>query len=373
MIQLGSNGPLLPSIGLGCMGLGGRYERDETHDQEAIALIEAAYDLGVCFFDTAEVYGAGHGEEVLGQACKSLGDNVFISDKFSAVNLRKKDVVLACENSLKRLRRARIDLYQPHWPDPEVPFEETLEGLLKLHQSGKIGWVGASNMTSAQIAQWNRLAPDALKLVSVQQDYSLFARFCEYQILPYCYENAVTPIAYSPLGQGKAVLSKRQDKILSGLSSDKGVGVYALMLAWVIHSQKNLAIPMTSSLTHLKDNLKALEVRLSDQDERELSNLFAIQVEEIDVNRIEVLTSHTGKAFKNRKDAETNVLGLSPSPMKLAEELKSGEMLKPVKVRPHPEKVGFYQLYEGQLRYWGWVIAHDEMRPIAAVIEEKVL
>ncbi|MDV7339024.1 aldo/keto reductase [Terasakiella sp. A23] len=373
MITFAHNSLELPAIGFGCMGLGGRYEREDQNDKAAQSIIRLAYELGVRFFDTAEVYGAGHGEEVLGQAVKGLGKDVFISSKFSASHAAAKDVKTACENSLKRLDRDHIDLYQCHWPNPDVPFEETLGALDDLRTCGKIRYVGFSNVTSAQLAELKKLCPAGLDVVSAQQDYSLVERFCEHRILPYCQENDVTLIAYSPLGQGKVDLSGARAAVLHDLASTHGVTQYAVMLAWVIHARNVMAIPMTQNPDHLRANMTALDVSLKEDEYEALSDAFALNVAEIDTDRIEVLTSHTGKSFKTRKEAEQNTLNLSPSPMKLAEELKIGEMLKPVKIREHPEKKGFYQLYEGQLRFWGWVIAHDGKKPIAALIEKKKL
>ena len=372
-MKLGIKGPDLPSVGFGCMGLGGRYERDDSQDEKAISVIRSAFDMGLRLFDTAEVYGAGYGEEVLGRAIVKDRADVFISSKFSASNAAYDDVISACEGSLRRLGTDYIDLYQCHWPNPDIPFEETLNALSKLRENGKIRYAGFSNVTPAQLRNILAEVPAGLDVVSVQQDYSLIERFAEHKMLPFCQENDVTLIAYSPLGQGRVDLSGGRKELLDDLSSTYNASHYAIMLAWVIYQQNVMAIPMTSNVDHLKSNLSALSFSLNEGQYNQLSDAFSVCIEEIDTNKIEVLTSHTGKAFKTRAEAEANSLNLSPSPQALTLELKDGDMLKPVKVRPKAGHPGYYELYEGQLRFWGWVLAFDGQKAIPALIEEKHL
>ncbi len=145
--QLNDLGLTLPPIGQGTMGIGGYYEKDCTRDAEWIAGLRRGIDLGLTLIDTAEVYGAGHSEELVGQAIKEVRDEVFLVSKFSAEHSRVSQVIAAAERSLRRLGTDRIDLYQPHWPNPSVPFEETAEALEILVQSGKVRFVGLSNFS----------------------------------------------------------------------------------------------------------------------------------------------------------------------------------------------------------------------------------
>jgi aryl-alcohol dehydrogenase-like predicted oxidoreductase len=363
----------LPQIGLGCMGLGGRFEKDAQNDSDAINLIREAFDMGVRLFDTAEVYGAGHGEEVLGKAFSTDREKAFIASKFSASNAKYDSVIKACNASLKRLNTDYIDLYQCHWPNVEVPFEETLAALEELRKAGKIRFAGFSNVTTVQLREILEKTPSQLSVCSVQQDYSLIERFVERKVLPYCGDNALAMIAYSPLGQGKMVLKGNRLEVLNALAQKYNVSIYAIMLSFVTYKNFVFAIPMTSSLVHLRSNWEALGVALKQEEYDALSKAFAPNIQDIDVDCINVLVSHSGKVFKTRQEAQDNILNMSPSPKELAQELQGGEILKPVKVKPIKGCDGKFDLYEGQLRYWAWVIAHDGQKPIPALIEDKKL
>jgi aryl-alcohol dehydrogenase-like predicted oxidoreductase len=348
------------------MGLGGRYDRDTSRDAEAVALIHQALDLGITLFDTAEVYGAGHGEEVLGAALRGCNGQAVIATKFSPKNSSADSVVQACEGSLTRLGRECIDIYQSHWPNPAVPLEETARGLERLWQDGKIRAIGLCNATVASLEALRRLLPDALPIATVQQEYSVIERFVERRWLPQCQNEGMALLAYSPLGQGR--LADREPS-LQALATDLGMTSAALALAWLCQRPGVIPIPMTFRPENLAANVMAAQAVLSDDIVCQIDSCFHVVIDEIPVSQITVIGSHTGKAFASLQEALDNVLGLSPSPRDVANELSDGEMLKPVKVRPDPENPRRFLLYEGQLRYWGWRIAFNDARPIVAQID----
>ena len=171
-------------------------------DGESIKAMRAALDSGINFFDTAEGYGDGHGEEVMGEAMQSVRDQVLFATKVSGH--KAKDVVAACDKSLKRLRTDHIDLYQIHWPSGSwggdiVPVEDTMSAMVKLQEAGKIRAIGISNFSSAQIEEALQFG----RVDSLQPPYSLFWRENEFNgTLQTCVKNNIGVIAYSPLAQG---------------------------------------------------------------------------------------------------------------------------------------------------------------------------
>jgi hypothetical protein len=203
----------------------------------------------------------------------------------------------------------------------------------------------------------------------MQQDYSLAERFVEHRLLPLCEEMGLALAAYSPIAQGR--LAKPGEDVagtlLSELAARNSLSSAQMALAWVARQDLTVPLPMTTRRDHLLANVAAVTAPIPDEDISNLSRAFARPVEEIATGAIDVVASHTGKAYRTFADAMANTLCLSPSPAELAQELKSGDMLKPVKVRRKPDG-DRYELFEGQLRYWAWVIAHDGNRPIMAAI-----
>jgi aryl-alcohol dehydrogenase-like predicted oxidoreductase len=323
-------------------------------------------DHGIILFDTAEVYGAGHGEEVLGAALRGRSGDGVIASKFSPKNSTADDVIQACEGSLRRLGRDCIDIYQSHWPNPAIPLEDTVRGIEHLWQDGKIRALGLCNATLASLETWRSLLPAALPIATVQQEYSVVERFVERRWLPQCQSDGMALLAYSPLGQGR--LADREP-LLQALATDLGLTAAALALAWLCQHPGVVPIPMTFRLENLAANVAAAQTVLSDEVVGKINQCFHVVIDEVPVSQITVIGSHTGTAYVTLAQALENTLGFSPSPQDVARELSDGEMLKPVKVRSDPENPGRFLLYEGQLRYWGWRIAFKDARPIVAQID----
>lgn len=195
--RLGKSDIKVTEVSLGCWVMGGDYWGG-TEDRDSIEAIHRAFDMGVNFFDTAELYGWGRSEEVLGRALKGKRHNVYISTKVARKNMRKADLKKSCEDSLKRLKTDYIDVYFIHYPSQEVAIEETMEGMLELKKEGKIRVIGVSNFSKQQMEEAMKLG----RFEVIQPCYSLLWRFIEDDIVPYCQENDISIVAYSPLAQG---------------------------------------------------------------------------------------------------------------------------------------------------------------------------
>ena len=200
--SLGTSGIQISPIIMGTWQAGKRMWVG-IEDSETIEAMQAAYDAGITTFDTAEVYGEGHSESILGQALAGVRDKVVIASKVFTNHLKYDQVMEACDRSLQNLKMDYIDLYQIHWPagsfkSEAVPIEETMSALNELKQQGKIRAIGVSNFSRTQIeeaAQYGRID-------SLQPPYSLFWRQVEADLMPYCMENNISIIAYSSLAQG---------------------------------------------------------------------------------------------------------------------------------------------------------------------------
>jgi myo-inositol catabolism protein IolS len=185
-------------IAMGCWQIAGDAVWGDQDHRVSIETVHAALDAGVNFFDTAEVYSGGESEVVLGQALACRRSEAVIATKVSRTNLAAEDVRKACEGSLRRLGTDYIDLYQMHWPNPDIPLSETMEALSKLKEEGKIRAVGVSNFGTRGLPE----LLESYECASNQLPYNMLWRAIEYDIKPMCVENGISILCYSPLAQG---------------------------------------------------------------------------------------------------------------------------------------------------------------------------
>jgi myo-inositol catabolism protein IolS len=203
-VALGRSKTRVSSMGVGTWQAGDDTWGPDVNDRDCIHAIVRASELGMTLVDTAENYGRGHSEEVLGRAIKKAGrDNVFVATKVSDHHLRPADVETACIASLKRLGITQIDLYQVHWTDPydQVPLQATMKAMEKLERQGKVAHIGVSNFAVRDLEE-ARSALSRTDIVSDQVQYNLLHRNVEAQVLPYCRREKISVLAYSPLARG---------------------------------------------------------------------------------------------------------------------------------------------------------------------------
>ncbi|MES2325897.1 MAG: aldo/keto reductase [Pseudomonadota bacterium] len=304
--RLGRDGPKVSAIGLGCMGMSEFY--GSGNEQESIATIHHAIDRGVSFLDTADMYGVGRNEELVGRAIADRRDRVFLATKFG--NVRgpageflgvKGDpdyVRSACEASLKRLGVEVIDLYYQHRVDPNVPIEDTVGAMLRLKEEGKVRFLGLSEAAPNTI----RRAVAVTKITAVQTELSLWSRDAEAEVLPTVRELGIGYVAYSPLGRGfltgqikspddfpdddfrkfhprfqgenfaKNIALVRE---VEGMAKEKGCTTAQLALAWVLAQGEDIVpIPGTKHVRYLDENIGALDVKLTDADLKRLDEIL---------------------------------------------------------------------------------------------------
>lgn len=308
--NLGQSGISVSAIGLGCMGLSEFYGQP-AQESEAINLLHRAVDLGVTHFDTAEIYGQGHNEQLLGRAFAGRWEQIVLATKFgpqrdpatgdfvgvdgSPANVRK-----SCEKSLQRLGAEKIDLFYLHRVDPATQIEDTVGEMAKLVQEGKIGAVGLSEASAETIERAHAVHP----IAALQTEYSIFSRDVEKDILPVCLKLGISLVAYSPLGRGMLTgryasagdrptgetdfRARMQPRFQPGniesnlrlveaireVAAQQGCVAAQVALAWVLGQGDHVvAIPGTTRLANLLTNLGALDCRLTEGNRARLNEL----------------------------------------------------------------------------------------------------
>jgi aryl-alcohol dehydrogenase-like predicted oxidoreductase len=301
-----NTGRNLPRLGLGCMGMSDFYSPGNLAD--AIQTIHRALDLGVTFLDTADIYGVGRNEELVGAAIQGRRAEVFLATKFGVlrspsgealgVSSKPKYVRSACEASLKRLKVDVIDLYYQHRVDPNTPIEETVGAMAELVKEGMVRFLGLSEALPATIRRAHAVHP----ITALQTEYSLWSRDPELEILPVTRELGIAFVAYSPLGRGfltgqiRSIDDFEPDDwrrtnprfqgenfqrnlklvdLIEKLAESKGCKPSQLALAWLLAQGSDIfPIPGTKRIAYLEENVGVLDVQLSEEDLTEIDRIL---------------------------------------------------------------------------------------------------
>ncbi len=203
-VELGRGGPKVSAIGLGMWQAGGGVWGSDFNDEDCVRAMVRAHELGINLIDTAEGYGDGHSEEIVGRAIKEIGrEELVVATKVGGNHLRYDDVLRACDGSLRRLGIRTIDVYQIHWPDSggQVPLKQTMGAMEELHRRGKIGALGVCNFAVRDLEE-ARSHLGSADIVSDQVSYSLLHREVEQEVLPYCRREGIAILPWSPLAKG---------------------------------------------------------------------------------------------------------------------------------------------------------------------------
>jgi len=258
------SGETVPALGVGTWMMG---ERPRAAAAE-IAALRLALDLGMTLIDTAEMYGNGGAERLIGEAIAGRRDEVFLVSKVLPENATRQGTITACEESLERLATDRIDLYLLHWRG-RVPLAQTLAAFAALQQAGKIRYWGVSNFDAADMAELAAL-PQGGGCATNQVLYNLSRRGIEWDLLPWCRTRGVPIMAYSPIEQGRLLA----EPALTALARQRGVTGAQLALAWLLNQKDVIVIPKAASVEHMRENRAALDLRLTPEEVAELDRAF---------------------------------------------------------------------------------------------------
>ncbi len=305
---LGRNGPQITIIGFGAWAIGGpwQYGWGKVDDDESIKAIHTAIDNGINWIDTAAVYGFGHSEEIVGKAIKGIRKDVFIATKCgmlndgkgnAVINLKPESIRKEIEESLKRLQTDYIDLYQFHWPDPNTPVEDSWGTMVELKNEGKVRYIGVCNFDVQLLNKCMQIE----SVQSLQPPYSLLRRDIEKEILPYCLENEIGVIVYSPMQAGlltgkfdynklaeddwrrkhrmfqEPFLSKALEFVekLKPIASNSNRTVGNLAVAWVLRNKAVTAAIVGARNSHqVIENIKSADYTLTEDEINEISKLL---------------------------------------------------------------------------------------------------
>lgn len=258
------NGEAVPVLGQGTWMMGEKPERR----REEIAALRHGVSLGMTLVDTAEMYGEGATERLVGEALDGLRDQVFLVSKVYPHNASRRGVIAACERSLERLGTDRLDLYLLHWRGT-VPLEETIEGFEALRDAGKIRHWGVSNFDTDDMEELFD-TPGGDECVTNQVLYNLSRRVPEYDLIPWLTERELPVMAYAPIEQGRLPT----DGVLGDIARAHNVAPLQVALAWVLHRPGVIAIPKASSEAHVRANRAAHDLVLSPEDLSALNHHF---------------------------------------------------------------------------------------------------
>jgi diketogulonate reductase-like aldo/keto reductase len=266
------SGEKIAVLGLGTWRIGGSQTADYSKDKDEISTLQKGIDLGITHLDTAEMYGAGHCEEIVGKAIEPYDRReLFITTKVWHNHLKFDDLIESIKASLNRLNQDYVDLYLIHWPNPNVPLKETMSALEHCAIEGYTRFIGVSNFPVDLFIEAQSYLKEE-KLVANQVKYSLVDQDPIKSLVPYCIENDITLIAYTPLSKGN--LAKPGNKVLDEMTKKYGKTQAQISLNWLISQEKVITIPKASNIYHLKENLGAIGWNIDEQDISKLAKAF---------------------------------------------------------------------------------------------------
>lgn len=367
--QLGSSSIKLFPIGLGT----GFTQEEYKNPKQLISIIQNGIEMGLQLIDTAESYGDGLSEALIGKALVGNRSKVIIATKFSPEHSSSTQLINSCNSSLKRLSTDYIDILQFHWPNPQISLEDTLKGIQMLIKSGKIRFVGAGNSSKKELGFLKKELGN--KLVSFQSEFNLYEQFPRNSgLINYCQNNQLTFISYSPLDQGRVEnFTKKQYEALLKLQQKYNANLNQIILNWQISYHPIIPIPKTTNLKHLLENINSVNFSLEKKEVQFLTETFNPVTHFIPVQNILIAAKgeRERSGYQDIQTALNNPLKLVPGPIELAVSLDQSDF-KPIRLISSKQK-NKYMLINGRVRYWAWIIAFGYLKPIPAYIRTTTL
>lgn len=363
--NFGVDGEKISVLGLGTNGLGDLQNHDDAGVENRIRIYRSALERGVNYFSTAQLYGEGFAQEVLGKALGRRRNKITIASKFNPDSGSVKEFKKSLEESLRRLKSDYIDIYQMHWPNASVSLELVCGALAGFVKQGKVRYIGVSNFNHNLLEKVSMIVKDKSFAV-VENEYNVWERSAEKEILNYCGKKGLILAAYSPLNRGKIVWNKKQFKVLQALSKKYRKTPAQIILNWLVSRTPVVALVRTDKISHLIENTDSFDFKLEAGDIRLINRTFVGRMRWVSLDKIEL----EGGGYRTEEEAIANRLNLLPSPQTLADNLKVYDMFKPLRLVPFKGKYRFDNYdYWGELKkYWAWRILWGVSRPVPAYI-----
>lgn len=365
------NFPNISAIGIGHMGIDSSNKNKNISDLDRIKLLRYSLEQGMNLIDTAENYGNGQSEKIIGKTLeKSERHKIYISTKVSPENLNYKNLIKSCEKSLKRLKTDYIDIYQIHWPNPDIELSETFDALNKLKDGGKIKHIGVSNFSRYLYER----AKEYAKIDVVQLEHNAISQISGVDFLTYEDDNVLV-LGYTPLYMPLDYRDKY--RVLEIIARKYNTTMQQILLNWISNTN-NILVPITKSnnVNHIYNNSKSLDFNIDVTDRQLLDVILNTRHSFIPMKYIKITPygRENREFYQTVQDAVENKLGLYPSPQSLASWMSKhdGHMIKPIKVKAYDtdQQEYRYELYEGRVRFWANVIYNNGNmnRLISAII-----
>lgn len=262
-------GQKIPALGFGTWEMGGRLEADYSKDAIHVNALTNAIQTGFTHLDTAEMYGAGHAEELVGHAIRDIArESLFLTSKVKKENLAYRDVILSCEKTLERMQTHFLDLYLIHHPSLSIPIRETMKALDELISKGLIRHIGVSNFSVEQLKEAQEAAKNPVVINQIEynlqtRNRGLFNQEMETSIIPYCRKNGVVVTAWRPLVKGAL---QKNHPILKALSEKYGCTESQLAISWLLNKPGISTIVKATSMSHIRENYLAASIILDPED-----------------------------------------------------------------------------------------------------------
>ena len=356
-------------IGFG-LGLGGYFQRrlDASQFEESLKF---SIELGNNHIDSAQNYGDGQSEEIIGSVAREMRAPLLVATKIGPADFSDGKVIPAIENSLRRLNMESIPLLYLHWPNPTIALDTTLSQIQTAYEQGKIQGLGLSNFSIPDIKRTrDYLSGEIFR--AIQLEYNLFDRTPELDFFPLASSLRLSVVAYSPLDQGKVLGSQLRRRRIDKLARSQGITAGQLALSWLLVKSHCFLIPSTRNKGRVRENYGALDIELSDDVFHEVEEITKPEVVRILPQDIQVATDPSSRrdVYLDVKSARENLAGYTPSPEDVALALGRGEKVKPIRVLSQPRATPPYVLVEGRVRFWAHVIAFGFSTPIEALVRD---
>lgn len=364
--KLGSSEIIVSSLGLGTNGIGNfnNHNWKKTHNRQKI--YQFAQNAGINLFDSAELYGEGYAEYILGKTFNKIREQIIISSKVNPDHCTYIALKRSLKESLKKLQTDYIDLYQIHWINPFIELEETFTALEELVLEGYIKAIGVCNFSIAMLTQASKYLKK-IKISSNQVELNLFNHLEILENLNYYKENNISIIGYGVFNHLNVNFTRLQQKFLDGLKNEYNKTLSQILSRYFTSFDNIIILSKTDNIEHLKNNLDSFDFNLTEKQIHQFYKLFQYKAQNIPMKKIKIPRQY--KNFNNF-DNFSNDNNLIPSPLTIAQTFVKYNYLKPIKLA---EKNGDYYLdnynFYGELKkYFAWMILYDTSKPIPAII-----